>query len=89
MEQEGGERGSRGAGESSWAGEEEAPCHSPLAAGSWWAGLSEMGEGQTNGQPLPPPQHDQGAQLNYPRNVKLQRSISAVPGGGKKRGDSG
>lgn len=47
------------------------------------------GEGQTHGQRLPPPHHDQGAQLNYPRNMKLQRFISAVLGGGKKSGDRG
>lgn len=72
-----GGKGESGSWRNSWAGEEEAPCHSPLVAGSWWAGLSELREGQTTGQPLPPPQHDQGAQLNYPRSMKLQRFISS------------
>lgn len=77
-------RGRQRAGEGGWAGEEEASCHSSPSAGSQGAGLSELGEGQTHGQLLPPPRHDQGAQLNYPRNMKLQRFISAVLGGDRE-----
>lgn len=48
------------AGEGGWAEEEEAPCHSSHSEGSQGAGLSELGEGQTNGRQPPPPDRHQG-----------------------------